>query len=191
MPYLVAGVLLVVAGAAGVLITVAQVGQRSPVLVLARPVVVGHVLAAGDLRAVSMSTEPGVDVVTADQARTVVGQPVGYSLPAGVVLPRAVLGAPRTPPAGQGVVAVAAAPGQFPPQLAPGTTVSIIHNAPTGLSAVPVMGGPWTAVVCGIAPMVSDQVTVISLQLPAQDARQVATIPSGQLSIVAEAAGGR
>jgi hypothetical protein len=37
----------------------------------------------------------------------------------------------------------------------------------------------------------SDQVTVISLMLPAPDARQVAAIPSGQLSIVAEAAGGR
>lgn len=191
VPYLVAGVLLMVASVAGVLITLARVGQRSPVLVLARPVVVGQVLAAGDLRVVSMSTDPGVDVVRADQARTVLGQPVGYSLPAGAVLLRVVLGAPRIPPAGQGVVAVAAAPGQFPPQLAPGTTVSIIHNAPTGLSAVPVLGGPWQAVVCGIAPMVSEQVTVISLQLPVQDARQVATIPSGQLSIVAEAAGGR
>jgi hypothetical protein len=191
VPYLVAGVLLVVAGAAGVLITVVQVGQRSPVLVLARSVVVGQVLAAGDLRAVSMSADPGVDVVTADQSQMVVGQPVSYSLPAGVVLPRAVLGAPRTPPVGQGVVAVAAAPGQFPPQLVPGTTVSIIYNARTGLSAVPVLGGPWSAVVCGIAPTVSDQVTVISLQLPAEAARQVAAIPSGQLSIVAEAAGGR
>jgi hypothetical protein len=191
VPYLVAGVLLVVAGVAGVLITLVQVGQRSPVLVLARPLVVGQVLAAGDLRVVSMSADPGVDVVTADQARLVVGQPVGYSLPAGVVLSRAVLGAPRIPPVGQGVVAVAAAPGQFPPQLAPGTTVSIIHNARTGLPALPVLGGPWTAVVCGIAPMASDQVTVISLMLPTQDARQVAAIPSGQLSIVAEAAGGR
>jgi hypothetical protein len=191
VPYLAAGVLLVVAGVAGVLITLVQVGQRSPVLVLARPLVVGQLLATGDLRVVSMSADPDVDVVTADQSRMVVGQPVSYSLPAGVVLSRTVLGAPQTPPAGQGVVAVAAAPGQFPPQLAPGTTVSIIYNARTGLSAIPVMGGPWSAVVCGITPMVSDQVTVISLQLPAEAARQVAAIPSGQLSIVAEATGGQ
>jgi len=193
VPYLVAGVLLVAASAAGVLITVTQVGQRSPVLVLARPLAVGQVLAAGDLRVASISVDPGVDVVRADQSQMVVGQSVGYSLPAGVVLSRAVLGAPQTPPVGQGVVAVAATPGQFPPQLTLGTTVSIIHHAGpgTGLSAVPALGGLWTAVVCGIAPTASDQVTVISLQLPGEAARQVAAIPSGQLSIVAEAAGGR
>lgn len=188
MPYLVAGVLLVVASTVGVLLTVMQVGKRSPVLVLARPVVVGQVLAVGDLRVASMSTDPGVDVVTVDQSRMVVGESVSYSLPAGMVLSRAVLGAPRTPPAGQGVVAVAAAPGQFPPQLVPGTTVSIIYNARPGLSAAP---ESWRAVVCGIAPTVSGEGMVISLMLPAQDARQVAAVPSGQLSIVAEAAGGQ
>jgi hypothetical protein len=45
--YLVVGVLLVVAGAAGVLITVTQVGQRDSVLVLARSVVVGQVIGPG------------------------------------------------------------------------------------------------------------------------------------------------
>lgn len=191
--YLVVGVLLVVAGAAGVLITVAQVRQRDPVLVLARPVVVGQVLAPGDLRAVEVSADPGVDVVVADRTREVVGRPVGYSLPAGTLLSRAVLGAPQTPPPGQGVAAVAAEPGQFPPQLTAGTTVSIIQNTGTGAGASTgsVSGGPWTAVVTGIAPTAGDQVAVISLQLPAQDARQVAAIPSGRLSIVTEAAGDR
>lgn len=191
--YLVVGVLLVVAGAAGVLITVGQVGQRSPVLVLARPVVVGQVLAAGDLRVVEVSADPGIDVVAADRTREVVGRPVGYSLPAGMVLSRGVLGAPQTPPSGQGVVALAAEPGQFPPQLTAGTTVSIIQNAGTsaGTSAEVMPGGLWTAVVTGIAPTTGDQVTVISLQLPAREARQVAAVPSGRLSIVTEAAGDR
>lgn len=189
VPYLVTGVLLVVVCTAGVVVTVARVGERTPVLVLARPVVVGQVLAPGDLRQVSVSADPDTDVLPADQTRVVVGQPVAYSLPAGTLLSRAALGAPQIPPPGQAVVAVAVAPGQFPPELGAGTTVSVIRIPGTG-STGPPPGGPWTAVVAAVTATASAQTTVISLQLPAQGARQVAAIPSGQLSIVAEPAGG-
>ncbi len=193
VPYLVVGVLLVVVCTAGVVIMVAQVGGRTPVLALARPVGVGHVLAAGDLRQVNVSADPGTDVLPARQVRAVLGQPVAYALPAGTLLSRAALGAPQNPPAGQGVVAVAARPGQFPPELAPGTTVSIIHipaAGSTSMVAGPIPGGPWTAMVSGVVGAAGDQTTVISLQLGAVGARQVAAIPTGQLSIVALPAGG-
>lgn len=188
VPHLVAGVLLVVVCTAGVVVTVARVGERTPVLVLARPVVVGQVLAPGDLRQVSVSADPGTDVLPADQTRAVVGRPVAYSLPAGTLLSRAALGAPQVPPPGQAVVAVAVAPGQFPPELGAGTTVSVIRIPSTG-STSPSPGAPWTAVVAAVTTA-STQTTVISLQLPAQGARQIAAIPSGQLSIVVEPAGG-
>jgi hypothetical protein len=135
--------------------------------------------------------DPGIDVVPAEQAGEVVGRPVSFSLPAGTVLSRAALGTPRTPPSGQGVVAVAAAPGHFPPHLTAGTTVSIVRNADGGGSGESVAGGPWSAVVTGIASAAGEQVTVISLQLPAGEARQVAAVPSGRLSIVTEASGVR
>lgn len=188
--YLVAGVLLVVVCTAGVVLTVARVGERIPALVLARPVVVGQVLAPGDLRQVSVSADPGTDVLPADQTPAVVGQPVAYSLPAGTLLSRAALGAPQIPPSGQAVVATAVQPGQFPPELGAGTTVSVIRIPGTG-STDQSPGGPWTAVVAAVTATTSAQTTVISLQLSTQGARQVAAISPGQLSIVAEPAGDR
>ncbi|HEU0089854.1 MAG TPA: SAF domain-containing protein [Pseudonocardiaceae bacterium] len=195
IPYLVVGVLLVVVCTAGVVLTIVQVSQRTPVLALARPVGVGQVLAAGDLRQVSVSMDASLDVLPASRVQAVLGKPVAYSLPAGTLLSAAAVGTPQDPPQGQGVVAVAAQPGQFPPELAPGTTVSIIvvqgGTGNVGLAAGSIPGGPWTGVVAGVSPMAGDQITVVSLQLPAPAARQIAAIPAGQLSIVAESAGGR
>ncbi len=197
VPYLVLGVLLVVVCAAGAVITVLQVGQREPMLSLARPVSVGHVLTPQDLRQVPLSADSGTDVIPANQAQSVVGQPVAFSLPAGTLLSRSALGQPQVPPPGQGVVAVAVKPGQFPPDVAAGTTVSVIvvpgngTSTGTGSASSTASGGPWSAVVTSVSPQGSDQSTVVSLQLPTASARQVAAIPSGQLSLVAVPAGGQ
>lgn len=191
-PYLVIGLLLVVVCAAGAVVTVMQVGNRASMLALARPVSVGHVLTAQDLRQVPLSADTGTDIIPASQEQSVLGQPVAYSLPGGTLLSRAALGQPQIPPAGQGVVAVGVKPGQFPPELAPGTTVSVIvvPNGSTGTSQL-ASGGPWSAVVTSVSAQANDQSTVVSLQLPTASARQVAAIPPGQLSLVAVPAGGQ
>lgn len=195
VPYLVLGVLLVVICVAGAVITVLQVGNREPMLSLARPVHVGDVLAPQDLRQVPLPSDSGADLVPASQAATVLGRPVAYSLPMGTLLPRSALGRPQVPPTGQAIVAVAAKPGQFPPQLAPGTTVSVIvvpgSGSSTSSAQSPASGGPWSAAVTGVGAPGSDQSTVVSLQLPVSSARQVAAVPSGQLSLVAVPAGGQ
>lgn len=197
VPYLVLGVLLVVVCAAGSVITVLQVGDREPMLTLARPVNVGHVLAPQDLRQVPMSAGSGTDVVPASQASSVLGQPVAYSLPAGTLLSRSALGHPQVPPAGQGVVAVAVKAGQAPPDIAPGATVSVIvapnsgTSSTTGSTSSTASGGPWQAAVVSVAPQTNDQSTVVSLQMPTATARQVAAIPPGQLALVAVPAGGQ
>jgi hypothetical protein len=49
----------------------------------------------------------------------------------------------------------------------------------------------WTAVVTGIAAGETEQVAVVSLQLSDPDARELASAPAGQLSLVAIAGGGR
>ncbi|GGM81197.1 hypothetical protein GCM10012275_59820 [Longimycelium tulufanense] len=181
--------------AAGSVITVLQVGDREPMLTLARPVTVGHVLTPQDLRQVPLSADTGTDVVPARQASSVLGQPVAYSLPAGTLLSRSVLGRPQVPPPGQGVVAMAVKAGQAPPDIAPGTTVSVIVTPGSGASssagsAPSASSGPWQAAVVGVAPQTNDQSSVVSLQMPTDSARQVAAIPSGQLSLVAVPAGG-
>lgn len=195
VPYLVLGVLLVVICVSGAVITVLQVGNRELMLALARPVHVGDLLTPQDLRQVPLSPDSGADLVPASQAATVLGHPVGYSLPAGTLLPRSALGRPQVPPAGQAIVAVAAKPGQFPPDLAPGTRVWVIvvpgSQSSTSTTPSPDFGGPWSAVVTSVAAPGSDQSTVVSLQLPVTSARQVAAVPSGQLSLVAVPAGGQ
>lgn len=195
VPYLVLGVLLVLICVAGAVITVLQVGNREPMLSLARPVHVGDVLTPQDLRQVPLSSDSGTDLVPASQAATVLGRPVAYSLPAGTLLPRSAFGRPQVPPTGQATVAVAAKPGQFPPDLAPGTTVSVIvvpgSGSSTSSTQSPASGGPWSAVVTSVGAPSSDQSTVVSLQLPVTSARQVAAVPTGQLSLVAVPAGGQ
>src|SRR5205085_2491400 len=126
VPYFVIGALLVVVCAAGTVVAVMQVGHRVPMLALARPVTVGHVLTAQDVRQVPLSEDSGVGLIPASQTASVLGQPVAYFLPAGTLLNRADFGQPQVPPPGQAVVAVAVKPGQFPPTLAAGTTVSVI-----------------------------------------------------------------
>ncbi|OLT44107.1 hypothetical protein BJF85_20600 [Saccharomonospora sp. CUA-673] len=197
VPYLVLGSLLVVVCAAGAIVAVQQAGDREPMLALARPVEVGHVLAPQDLRQVPMSVDSGADLVPASQSSSVLGQPVAYSLPSGALLSHSALGSPQIPPAGQGVVAVALEAGHVPPGISPGTTVSVIVTPDSGASTADgsaqdaSSAGPWDAAVVDVEPAAHDQSTVVSLQLPTASARQVASMPPGQLSLVVVARGGR
>jgi len=125
VPYLLLGVVLVVGCAVAGLVADARVGSREPVLVLARPVTVGHVLAAEDVREVRISAD-GVDTLGAGDRDSVLGKPVAYSLPAGTVLSRAAVGAAQVPPPGEAIAAVALKAGQFPTGLSPGSRVTVV-----------------------------------------------------------------
>ncbi|WIV57875.1 SAF domain-containing protein [Amycolatopsis nalaikhensis] len=193
IPHLLLGVLLVVACSAGGVLAGMQLGDRESVLALARPVAVGQVLSAQDLKQVSMAADSGMDVVPASAASTVVGQPVAFSLPAGALVTRSVLGAPQVPAQGQAIAAVGLKSGQFPPDLTPGTRVLVLTTPPQGATTGTPSGqtSVWTAVVTGISARETEQTTVVSLQLSESDARALASAPAGQLSVVAISGGGR
>lgn len=186
VPHLMLGVLLIVVCAAGGVFTAMQLAERESVLALARPVAVGQILSAQDLKQVSIAADSGMDVMPASAASAVVGQPVAYSLPAGSLVTRSVLGSPQVPPPGRAIAAVGLKPGQFPPDLSPGTTVAVL-TTPLQSSTFGAGGqtSSWTAVVTGISSGRNDQTTVVSLQLSESDARALATAPAGQLSLVA------
>lgn len=193
VPHLLLGVLLVLVCAAGGVLAGMQLGDRESVLALARPVAVGQTLSAQDLKQVSMAADSGMDLIPASASSTVVGRPVAFSLPAGSLVTRAVLGLPQVPAQGKAIAAVGLKPGQFPPDLSPGTTVAVLTTPPQGATAG-TQGGQtssWTAVVTGIATRETEQTTVVSLQLSESDARALASAPVGQLSVVAIAGGGR
>jgi hypothetical protein len=192
VPYLLLGVLLVVVCAGGGVLAGLQLGNRETVLALSRPVTVGQLLSTKDLRQVSMSADSGLDMVAASAASTVVGQPVAFNLPAGSLVTRAILGSPQVPAQGKAIAAVGLKPGQFPPDLAPGTTVAVLTTpAATVTSGATILpSSSWTAVVTGVAPQANDQTTVVSLQLSDSDARALASAPAGQLSVVTISGGG-
>lgn len=193
LPYLLLGVLLVVGCSAGGVVVAAQLGHRQEVLALARPVTVGQQLTARDLKEVSMSTDTGLDVVPARSKGGVVGRPAAYSLPAGALLTRDLVGSARVPPAGQAEAAVGLKAGQYPPDLQPGNRVAVVVAPPTDATA----GGPstspslWEAVVTGVRTDSTDQTTVVSLQMAQADARALAAQSAGQVSVVVESGGGR
>ncbi|KLL10597.1 flagellar biosynthesis protein FlgA [Protofrankia sp. BMG5.30] len=192
VPYLLLGVVLVVGCATAGLIAGARVGAREPVLVLARPVMVGQVLAAADLREVRVAAD-GVDTIPARGKDGVLGRPVAYSLPAGTVLGRAVLGAAQIPPPGAAIAAVALKAGQFPTGLSAGSRVLVVVAPGTSaVAAAPAAASrSWEATVVAVAARDTDQTMVVSLQLAEDDARALAAAPAGQIGIVVVSGGGR
>jgi hypothetical protein len=194
MPHLVLGALLVLSCAAGFAVVSVTASDRQPVLALARPVVMGHVLTAPDLREVDVAVDPGVAIVAASQSSRVVGRVVATSLPAGSLLTPGVLGDGPVPGSGRAVAALALKPGQFPPEVAPGAHVSVV-SAPSSASAANSSSSPdtartWLATVVSVTGRAGEQATVVSVELAETDALQVATVPAGQVSVVMISVGG-
>ncbi|MCE7009944.1 SAF domain-containing protein [Kibdelosporangium philippinense] len=192
LPYLLLGVLLIVACTAAFLLISLNSGDRQPVLALARPVTVGQVLSAQDLRLVNVAVDPGVGVIDAGQAASMVGQTMSVSLPAGALLTPESVGIAAVPIAGQAVASLALKAGQFPPETAPGSRVAVVFVPNGGAAASqPVSDAVWSGVVTSVTSALNEQVTVVSVQLTEVAARQVAAVPAGQLSLVLLSGGGR
>jgi hypothetical protein len=142
-----------------------------------------------------MAAGSGMDLMPVSAASTVVGRPVAFSLPAGSLVTRSVLGVPQVPEPGKAIAAVGLEPGQFPPDLSTGTAVAVFttpgQGTTTGTSTGSGQTLSWTAVVTGVATPDTGQTTVVSLQLSESDARALASAPAGQLSLVVIAEGGR
>jgi hypothetical protein len=194
VPHLLLGLMLIPACGVGGAILATELGDRNSVLALARPVAAGQVLAAQDLRQVALAADSEMDVIVASAASTVVGQPLAFSLPQGSLITRSVLGAPQIPEQGKAIAAVGLKPGQFPPDLAPGTTVAVLltpgQGAPPSSVAEPAPKS-WTAVVLGVTGRENEQTTVVSLRMSESDGRALSSAPAGQLSLLAIAGGNR
>ncbi len=195
IPHLLLGALLVLACATAFAVVTLNSGNRQPVLALARPVTVGQVLTAQDLRQVNVAVDPEVAVVDAGQAASVVGKTMSTSLPAGALLTFDSVSGAGVPAAGQAIAALSLKPGQFPPEVAPGTQVSVVFvpgQAGITLNSPPTPEATtqWPAVVTSVTSPPNQQTTVVSVQLGEAVARQVAAVPVGQLSLVMRSQGG-
>ncbi|MFI7122650.1 SAF domain-containing protein [Amycolatopsis sp. NPDC049868] len=190
LPHLVAGVLLVVLCVGGAVWWTTSTQDRVPVLALAKPVPLGHVLTPADLRSIDVSAAPGVALIPADRAESVLGQPMATGLGAGALLTPDAVGAAAIPAVGRAVVAVVVKPGQAPPELAAGAPVTVVVTTTAGSSTGQSPGTSWRATVVRVAPVGTDQTTVVSLELDTAGASRLAQVPAGQLALVMQPAGG-
>ena len=186
VPHLLLGLMLVPACGVGAAVLAAELGDREHVLVLARPVGAGHLLAAQDLREIELAADSKVGAVSASAAATVVGQPLAFSLPEGALVTRSVLGSPQVPEQGEAIAAIGLKSGQFPPELSPGSSVAVLLG-----QAQEAATKSWNAVVLNVSGRENEQTTVVSLRVSESDGRALSSAPSGQLSLLVIAGGDR
>jgi hypothetical protein len=188
IPHLLLGALLVLACAAAFLVVSLNSGDKESVLALARPVSVGQVLTAQDLKQVNVAVDPGVSIVGVSQAASVVGKTMSTSLPAGALLTLDAVGGAGFPAAGQALAALSLKAGQFPVEVSPGAHVSVVFvpgQSGAALASPPTPDSTtvWPAVVTSVTSPPNQQTTVVSVQVSQAAARQIAAVPAGQLSI--------
>ncbi|NKQ59005.1 hypothetical protein HFP15_39805 [Amycolatopsis sp. K13G38] len=196
VPHLLLGTLLVLACAVAFTVVSLNSGDREPVLALARPVTVGQVLTAQDLKQVNVAVDPGVSVVDVNQAASLMGKTVSTNLPAGALLTRDAVSGTGVPAAGQALAALSLKAGQFPVEVSPGSHVSVVFVPGQSGSVLASPPAPdattgWPAVITSVASPPNQQITVVSVQVSQAAARQIAAVPAGQLSIVMLAGGGQ
>lgn len=188
-PHLLLGALLVLACAATFLVVSLSSGSKQSVLALAQPVSVGQVLTAQDLKQVNVAVDPGVSVVDANQAASVVGKTLSENLPAGALLTLNEVSGSGVPANGQALAALSLKAGQFPVEVSPGAHVSVVFvpgQAGAGLASPPTPDSitVWPAVVTSVTTPPNQQITVVSVQVTQAAARQIAAIPAGQFAVV-------
>jgi SAF domain len=193
--FILLGLLLVlVAGAAAAQLYL-QVGGRTAVLAVARPVPAGHNITGQDLTEVRISVDPALRVVPASERSRVVGQIATVDLLPRSLLTREALAVASVPGAGQAIVGVALKPGQMPNDLKAGDRVMLVLTPPAGGGSTAAPTGETGRVLVDDAEVFdlrqaeTDQATVASVLVARDDAAAVARAQAtGQVSLVLVAA---
>jgi hypothetical protein len=182
-----------------VLVAAALVGGREwgghghhSVWTLRHDLAAGTVLRSGDLVQATVVGAAATPLVPA--SRTIVGQPLNRSLPAGAGVPTAALGGlTAVPHKGQELVGVALAPGDAPTGLEPGVLVTVLELPATGNA----QQSPSTTsrVLLPLAELADIQASsngnVATLVVPAQLLPTVAALSAQQRIAVTATAAGR
>lgn len=194
VPWMLAGVLLVVGCALAFALTSLRFGPAARVLVVAAPVAAGQQLSAADLRTAPISAGAGVTVIPAAKEASVLGRPAAAALTPGTLLSPGLVGAASPVPVGFDLVAAALKAGQYPPGLAAGDRVQVVPVPATtgsgGASTASALPALATVVSVQPAPSGSPADVVVSLQVRDADADGVATLVAvGQAVLVQLPAG--
>ncbi|MGW4979192.1 SAF domain-containing protein [Streptomyces mirabilis] len=119
---------LIAAGGAGVAVLLLQVGHRTEVVTVVRDVQVGQVLTDDDLGKASISLDPAVKAVHANDLNSVVGKRAAVELKPGSLLAPAQVTKDSLVKAGEQLVPIGLKPEQVPATaLVPGQKVELVH----------------------------------------------------------------
>ncbi|MFH9826398.1 MULTISPECIES: SAF domain-containing protein [Streptomyces] len=126
---------LIAAGGAGVAVLLLQVGDRTEVVTVVRDVQVGQVLTGADLGRASISLDPAVKIVKADDLDSVVGKRAAVQLKPGSLLAPSQVTKDSLVKAGEQLVPIGLKPEQVPATaLVPGQKVLLVHVAAQGVA---------------------------------------------------------
>ncbi|KUN37267.1 SAF domain-containing protein [Streptomyces olivochromogenes] len=186
---------LIAAGGASVAVLLLQVGHRTQVVTVVRDVQVGQVLTEQDLGQASISLDPAVKTVKADDLGSVVGKRAAVELKPGSLLTPSQVTKDSLVKAGEQLVPIGLKPEQVPAtELVPGQKVQLVH--------VPAQGE--TAKASGIPPesiagrvvkaskaAPGTGIVVVDVATSANDGPTVASwVSSSTLRLVLDAQGG-
>jgi len=189
--FIVTGALLVVVLALAFMWLQLRADQTVSVLAVARPVAAGQVIAAADLRTAQVVPDPGVRLVAASRAATVVGRTAAVPLVAGALLSPDQVGPAAWPAPGEAVVALPLKPGRIPAGIAPGARVRVLTvvaaDSPAGDTDE--QDGALATVVEVADGVDASGTVVVSLLLKAAEAGRVAA-SGGEATLVLLGPGG-
>jgi hypothetical protein len=169
---IVVGAVVLALGATVFAVTWSKGQSGREVLVLTRAVSAGQVISTDDLGQVRLPVDSGLRAVSAGELRGVVGQTAAYAEAPGTVLSAGMLGRSAVPAAGSALVALEVKQGQYPPDLAPGARVEVVPNQVTATVTGATASGDGSGG------------TVVTLQVPAAAAAQVAETSSPALVVL-------
>ena len=156
------------------------------VLKAVRTLPAGHVIAPGDLTAVT-GRQQGASLIPAGQATALLGHTLALQVPAGALVAPGDFG--PFPPAGMSVVPVAVKPGQYPPSLTGGDQVAVFPTPGTGGTALAAAHAAATARVVAIQTAGDSSGTaVVQLETSTAQAPVIAQAP-GVVLVILDAAG--
>jgi len=164
-------------------------GSKVPVVMAKNDIPVGHVIGRDDLTTVDVAG--GVTAVSADHLSSLLGQRAAVEILPNTLVQRAMVTSGSPVAAGQGLVGVAAAPGQIPSSgLVPGDTVEVLQLPQKGVAAASTSSASAvlvaSATVFDVRPNTSSSGgTLLTLIVPTSAAFGVAQASNaGQIALV-------
>ncbi|HEY5786550.1 MAG TPA: SAF domain-containing protein [Microlunatus sp.] len=186
------GVIAVCLGGLLSYVIYARVATESAVVAMAATVYRGEVIEAGDLTAITLSGDPTLPTVPADQAGSLVGQRAAYDLVDGsLVAPSAVTTA-ALPAAQRAVVGMRLAGGRAPADfLVPGAPLRLVALPPADAqpgAADPYAGKTFAARAVSSQPGPDAGSLFVDVDVPAAQAPTIALLAAqDRLSVVRDA----